>query len=122
MMGLALFVVVALVTAASWLAFDRLMQTYRSYESRMKDEARLRFDEFFLSLDPAHLWLALTLACALLGGMVFWLSHRWWLATLAAAVAFLAPRRVLQHIRMRRQHRERESTPLNYSLQCDSRV
>src|SRR3546814_9521158 len=92
MMGLALFVVVALVTAASWLAFDRLMQTYRSYESRMKDEARLRFDEFFLFLDPAHLWVALTLACALLGGMVFWLSQRWWLAALAAAVALLAPR------------------------------
>src|SRR3546814_19459157 len=37
--------------------------------------------------------------------MVFWLIQRWWLAALAAAVALLAPRRVLQHIRMRRQHR-----------------
>ncbi|MDN5841859.1 MAG: type II secretion system F family protein [Alcaligenaceae bacterium] len=105
MIGLALFLVMALVTGASWFAFDRLIRTYRSYESRMKDEARLRFDEFFLFLDPAQLWVALTLACALLGGLVFWLSQRWWLATLVAAVALLAPRRVLQQIRMRRQHR-----------------
>src|SRR5690606_10019828 len=94
-----------LAAGASWFALDRLMRTYRSYESRMKSEARMRLDEFFLFLDPAQLWVALTLACAILGVLVLWISHRWWLAAAAVVIGLWAPRRVLQQIRVRRQNR-----------------
>ena len=104
-MMFALFLIAVLAAGASWFALDRLMRTYRSYESRMKSEARMRLDEFFLFLDPAQLWVALTLACAILGVLVLWISHRWWLAAAAVVIGLWAPRRVLQQIRVRRQNR-----------------
>lgn len=105
MMALSMLLVMGLVTGLSWYAFDRLMRAYREYELRLKDEARIQLDEFFLFLDPAQLWLALTLGCGLVGVFVFWISGQWWLATGVAAMGLFAPRMALQRVRRQRSQR-----------------
>lgn len=111
MMTLATLLTIGLVAGLSWFVLDRLVRAYREYESRLKDEARAQMDEFFLFLDPAQLWLVLTLSCGLLGACVFWLSGQWWLAVGVAAVGLLAPRMVIQWIRQRRRHRFDQQLP-----------
>lgn len=105
MMTLALLLTMGLVAGLSWLVLDRLMHAYHEYELRLKDEARVQLDEFFLFLDPAQLWLALTLACSLIGVLVFWVSRQWWLAVGIAVMALLTPRLILQRVRRARRHR-----------------
>lgn len=105
MMILAMLLVMGLAAGLSWFVLDRLMRAYREYELRLKDEARIQLDEFFLFLDPAQLWLALTLGCGLVGVLVFWISGQWWLAAGVVAIGLLAPRMLLQRVRQKRRQR-----------------
>lgn len=102
-MILASVLIMALVAGLSGWALNRLMHAYHAYERRLKDEARVQLDEFFLFLDPAQLWIALTLGCSAIGILVFWASDQWWLAVLIAGMCLLAPRLVLQRVRGRRR-------------------
>lgn len=111
MMTVALLLVMGLVAGFSWVVFDRLMRAYREYELRLKDEARVQLDEFFLFLDPAHLWVALTLVCCMVGALVFWVSGEWWLAVPVAGCCLFTPRLVLQRVRERRCERFDKQLP-----------
>lgn len=105
MMGLIMLLVTGLVAGLSWFVLDRLIRAYREYELRLKDDARAQLDEFFLFLDPAQLWLALTLGCGLAAALMFWISGQWWLAAGVAAMGLLAPRMVLRRVRQQRCQR-----------------
>ncbi|MBV6271679.1 type II secretion system F family protein [Alcaligenaceae bacterium CGII-47] len=116
-MTTTLFLIMGLVAGLSWLVFDGLMRAYRAYELRLKDEARVQLDEFFLFLDPAQLWLVLTLACGLVGTLVFWFSGQWWLAMVIALMVLFAPRLVLRRVRQRRRdHFDRQLPDLLQAL------
>lgn len=110
-MTMALLLVMSLAAGLSWLVLDRLTRTYREYERRLKDEARVQLDEFFLFLDPAQLWAALTLVCCLAGALVFWASGQWWLAALVAGCCLLTPRLALRRVRERRRSRFDKQLP-----------
>jgi tight adherence protein B len=105
MMGGALFLVMGISAGLAWWAFDRLLDAYHQYEAKLKDEARVQLDEFFLFLDPAQLWLVLTLVCGACGLAAFWFTGQWWMAAAVALTGLLAPRFVLMRVRRLRAHR-----------------
>lgn len=106
-----LLLVCGLAMAAVWVALDLLVRGWQHYENRLKEDARIQLDEFFLFLDPAHLWVALTLTGGAAGALLAWLSGQWWLGLLMLGLTLSVPRAALRWFRIRRTLRFDEQLP-----------
>lgn len=95
----------ALVTVAAWWMLNTLVQGWHAYETRLKADARIQFDEFFLFLDPAQLWGGLTLASMALSGLFGLLLGQWWVVPVIAAGLLGAPRFLMRRFKTRRMQR-----------------
>ena len=107
----SLALVFVLAAAGAWLALKVLIRGWHAYETRLKEDARVQLDEFFLFLDPAQLWGGLTVASLAAGMLLAGISGQWWLGLAAAALVLLAPRLVLRRLKARRVHRFDEQLP-----------
>jgi len=107
----SLALVFVLAAAGAWLALKVLIRGWHAYETRLKEDARVQLDEFFLFLDPAQLWGGLTVASLAAGMLLAGISGQWWLGLAAAALVLLAPRLVLRRLKARRVRRFDEQLP-----------
>ncbi|MER1968085.1 type II secretion system F family protein [Castellaniella sp. GW247-6E4] len=107
----SLALVFALAAGSAWLALNAFARGWRAYETRLKEDARVQLDEFFLFLDPAQLWGGLTVASLAAGMLAAGISGLWWLGLAAAVLVLLAPRFVLRRLRARRARRFDEQLP-----------
>ncbi len=107
----SLALVFVLAAAGAWLALNVLARRWHAYETRLKEDARVQLDEFFLFLDPAQLWGGLTVASLAAGMLLVGISGQWWLGLAAAALVLLAPRLVLRRLKARRVRRFDEQLP-----------
>ncbi len=107
----SLSLVFVLAAAGAWLALNVLARRWHAYETRLKEDARVQLDEFFLFLDPAQLWGGLTVASLAAGMLLAGISGQWWLGLAAAALVLLAPRLVLRRFKARRVRRFDEQLP-----------
>lgn len=107
----SLSLVFVLAAAGAWLALNVLARRWHAYETRLKEDARVQLDEFFLFLDPAQLWGGLTVASLAAGMLLAGISGQWWLGLAAAALVLLAPRLVLRRLKARRVRRFDEQLP-----------
>lgn len=107
----SLLLVCCLASMLVWFVLDRLAREWRRYENRLKEDARIQLDEFFLFLDPAHLWAVLTVGGLVVGALLAWLSGRWWLGLLVLGLALSVPRAAMRWFRIRRTRRFDEQLP-----------
>ncbi len=103
--------VFCLAAGGAWWALGALARGWRVYETSLKEDARVQLDEFFLFLDPAHLWAALTVAGLAVGILLAWIAGQWWLGPAAVALALPMPRFALRRFRTRRARRFDEQLP-----------
>ncbi|HUH40827.1 MAG TPA: type II secretion system F family protein [Castellaniella sp.] len=95
----------SLVAVVAWWMLNILVQGWRAYETRLKADARIQFDEFFLFLDPAQLWGGLTLASVALGGLLGLLLGQWWMVPVIGAGLLGTPRFLMRQFKVRRMQR-----------------
>ena len=111
MVIILLLSVTVLVAVLSWFLQRTLAQAYARYRAAFKKEATQRMSEFFLFLDPAQLWFANVMACALLVALVYIGTGSMWIAAGAGTLALVAPQYSIKRLKRRRLQRFDEQLP-----------
>ena len=111
MVIILLFSVTVLVAVLSWFLQKSLAQAYARYRAAFKKEATLRMSEFFLFLDPAQLWFANVMVCALLIGLVYIGTGSVWISGVAGTLALVAPQYSIKQLKRRRLQHFDEQLP-----------
>lgn len=94
-----------------WFAQIAIKSAYRRYQHAFEKEARARSSEFFLFLDPAHLWLTNIAVCAGLVFIIYAVTGIAWLAGTAGLLVLLMPQYAIAQLRHRRKRRFDEQLP-----------
>ncbi|TAM86709.1 MAG: pilus assembly protein [Candidimonas sp.] len=103
--------VAAVVALASWFALLAVGRAYRRYQETFQNRARASASEFFLFLDPSQLWTLNLLVCGGLTLGAYVVAGSLIAATLAGAVALVAPHYVVASLRRRRLDRADRQLP-----------
>lgn len=111
MVIILLFSVTVLVAVLSWFLQKSLGQAYARYRAAFKKEATQRMSEFFLFLDPAQLWFANVMVCALLIGLVYIGTGSVWISGGAGTLALVAPQYSIKQLKRRRLQHFDEQLP-----------
>ncbi len=111
MVIILLFSVTVLVAVLSWFLQKSLGQAYARYRAAFKKEATQRMSEFFLFLDPAQLWFANVMVCALLIGLVYIGTGSLWISGGAGTLALVAPQYSIKQLKRRRLQHFDEQLP-----------
>jgi len=90
------------VGVLAWLALEASRAALARYRRHFTETARVQLSEFFLFIDPAQLWVANVIACALAGALVAVLAGSGVLAVGVMALCIVLPRWGLRHLRLRR--------------------
>src|SRR5690606_5646971 len=91
------------VSALAWLAQGWLAQAWQRYRTAFTREAQHSVGEFFLFINPAHLWAINLLVSALVAFLAFVFTGAIWLAAGMGVGALAAPQWCIRYLRLRRR-------------------
>lgn len=111
MVMIFLLSIAVLVTVISWIFQKSAAQAYKRYRTAFKKEAKQRMSEFFLFLDPAQLWFANVLICALVIVLFYIASGSVWVCAAAGTLALVAPQYSIKRLKRRRLQHFDEQLP-----------
>ncbi len=103
--------IAVLVAVVSWFLQKSFVQVYARYRAAFKKEATLRMSEFFLFLDPAQLWFANVVVCALVLALFYIASGSIWISVAAGTLALVAPQYTIKRLKRRRLQHFDEQLP-----------
>lgn len=103
--------IIVLVGVLSWFLQQSAGLAYERYRNAFKKEATQRMSEFFLFLDPAQLWFANLVGCAIIVALVYMASGSIWLSMASGALVLAAPQYSIRQLKRRRLQRFDEQLP-----------
>lgn len=103
MLGLILVCAAASTGLISWVIAGVVRKALQRYRDVFTHTARVELGEFFLFIDPAHLWMCNLLVCGLAAATMFTLTSSVLASAAGAVAAIVLPRSLLAHLRIRRR-------------------